>query len=162
MATKTGYVSGSDLLIKLAGYCIGHCSTHTLTFNTETKERNVKPVVTKALSSSKWKNKGVSSQSISLSAEGIQYYGETEAAKAAILTAYNNAESITLEAFEREDDSTPYLVGAFIITKFEETAPANDDATFSIEAENDGEPDTFDPSVITSSSTEQTEGSTSE
>lgn len=40
----TGYINGSDLLLKVGGKAVGHCTSHTLTFNSETKDRAVKPV----------------------------------------------------------------------------------------------------------------------
>ena len=48
--TKVGYVNGSDLLLKVGGKAIGHCTTHTTTFNTETKDRSVKPVASASIS----------------------------------------------------------------------------------------------------------------
>ena len=49
---ETGnYINGSDILLKVDGKAVGHCSTHTLTFNSETKDRAVKPVATAAISS---------------------------------------------------------------------------------------------------------------
>ena len=46
MTTKKGYVNGSDLLLGIAGKPYGHCTTHTATFTSETKDRAVKPVAT--------------------------------------------------------------------------------------------------------------------
>lgn len=45
---EKGYINGSDLLLKVAGKAVGHCSSHTLTFNSETKDRAVKPVASAA------------------------------------------------------------------------------------------------------------------
>lgn len=41
---KDDYINGSDLLLNVGGKAIGHCTTHTTTFNSDTKERAVKPV----------------------------------------------------------------------------------------------------------------------
>lgn len=46
MAETGNYINGSDILLKVDGKAVGHCSTHTLTFNSETKDRAVKPVAT--------------------------------------------------------------------------------------------------------------------
>ena len=61
MATtkKTGYCNGSDMLLYVGGKAVGHCTTHTSTFNSETKDRAVKPVASKGVSSGLWKGKGV-------------------------------------------------------------------------------------------------------
>ena len=48
-----------------------------------------------------------------------------------------------MQAFEREGDAAPYLQGKFVIASIEETSPAQDDATYTINLENDGEPDIY-------------------
>ena len=50
---------------------------------------------------------------------------------------------------EREGAEKPYLVGNCVITSLEESAPAQDDATYSVNLENDGEPTTLDDEAIT-------------
>ena len=32
------YINGSDLLLKVGEGAVGHCTTHTTTYNSETKE----------------------------------------------------------------------------------------------------------------------------
>ncbi len=44
--TKTGYCNGSDMLLYVGDKAAGHCTTHTTTMTSETKERQVKPVAT--------------------------------------------------------------------------------------------------------------------
>ena len=56
---KNGYVNGSDLLLYINGKAVGHCTTHTTTFTSDTKERSVKPVATKGVESGLWKGTGV-------------------------------------------------------------------------------------------------------
>lgn len=50
---------------------------------------------------------------------------------------------------ERENSNSPYIKGKFVITSLDRTDPANDDSTYSVSLENDGEPDTLDETVIT-------------
>jgi predicted secreted protein len=138
MATKTGYVNGSDLLIKIGGKAVGHCTSHTLTFSSETKDRAVKPVASATISSSLWKGSGVVGLSVSISADGLRNYEETEGGFKTLLAAWVAGQSVQVIAFEREDDATPYLSGNFIISSLDETSPAQDDATYSISLENDG------------------------
>ena len=76
--TKTGYCNGSDMLLYIGGKAVGHCTTHTVTLSSETKDRAVKPVATKTISSGLWKGKGVVGLSYSISAEGLCFYDETE------------------------------------------------------------------------------------
>lgn len=137
------YINGSDLLLKIGEKAVGHCTTHTLTFNSETKERAVKPVASLPKSAGLWKGKGVTSLSISISAEGLRFYDETENGFKEISALWGAGTSVAVEAFEREGDETPYVKGNFVIASIEETSPAQDDATYSISLENDGEPEVY-------------------
>lgn len=135
---KEGYINGSDLLIKIAGKAVGHCTSHTLTFASETKDRSVKPVASATISTSLWKGKGVTGLSVSISAEGLRNYDETEGGFKSLVNAWVTGQPVAVLGFERESDATPYLSGNFVITNLEETSPAQDDATYSISLENDG------------------------
>lgn len=135
---KEGYINGSDLLIKIAGKAVGHCTSHTLTFASETKDRAVKPVASATISTSLWKGKGVTGLSVSISAEGLRNYDETEGGFKSLVNAWVTGQPVAVLGFERESDATPYLSGNFVITNLEETSPAQDDATYSISLENDG------------------------
>jgi predicted secreted protein len=137
------YINGSDLLLKVAGKAIGHCTTHTTTLNSETKDRAVKPSAEKKKSSGLWKGKGVTGLSISISAEGLRFYDETENGFDEISAKWGAGQSVEVEAFRREEDDKPYLKGKFVIASIEESAPAQDDSTYSVSLENDGEPDVY-------------------
>lgn len=141
--TSEGYINGSDLLLNVGGKAIGHCSTHTVTFNSETKDRAVKPVATAAKSAGLWKGKGITGLSISLQGDGLRYYNETENGFEETGALWGKGQSVEVQAFKRGEDTTPYLKGKFVITSLEETSPAQDDATWSISLENDGEPDIY-------------------
>lgn len=143
MADNTGYINGSDLLLKVGGKAVGHCTSHTLTFNSETKDRAVKPVANAAKSSGLWKGKGVTGLSISISAEGLRFYDEIENGHEQIAPLWGKGESVEVEAFKRGGDKTPYVKGNFVIASLEETSPAQDDATYSVSLENDGEPEAY-------------------
>lgn len=143
MADNTGYINGSDLLLKVGGKAVGHCTSHTLTFNSETKDRAVKPVANAAKSSGLWKGKGVTGLSISISAEGLRFYDETENGHEQIAPLWGKGASVEVEAFKRGGDKTPYVKGNFVIASLEETSPAQDDATYSASLENDGEPEAY-------------------
>lgn len=149
-----GYINGSDLLLKVGGKAVGHCSSHTLTFNSETKDRAVKPAATAAKSSGLWKNKGVTGLSISISFEGLRFYDETESGYEQIAPSWGKGESVEVEAFKRGNDNTPYVKGNFVIASLEETSPATDDATYSGSLENDGEPETYPGKDTTNSGQE--------
>ena len=72
------YINGSNILLMVGDKCIGHCTTHTLTFNSETKDRAVKPIQSDTSTTGLWKTKGVTGLSISISAEGFRYASEPE------------------------------------------------------------------------------------
>ena len=149
-----GYINGSDLLLKVGGKAVGHCSSHTLTFNSETKDRAVKAAATAAKSSGLWKEKGVTGLSISISFEGLRFYDETESGYEQIAPSWGKGESVEVEAFKRGNDNTPYVKGNFVIASLEETSPATDDATYSGSLEIDGEPETYPGKDTTNSDQE--------
>lgn len=134
------YINGSDLLLKVGGKAIGHCTTHSITFNSETKDRAVKPNASLPRSSGLWKGKGITGLSISISAEGLRFYTETENGYDQIAPSWGAGVSVEVEAYQRDNDGVPYVKGNFVIASIEETSPAQDDATYSISLENDGEP----------------------
>lgn len=147
--TKTGYCNGSDMLLYVDGKAVGSCTSHTTTFNSETKERAVKPAATASLASGLWKKKGVIGLSYSISAEGLVFYDETESGFKTLFKLWKAGKSIDIMCMEREESDTPYLAGKCVIASLERTDPAQDDSTYSISLENDGEPDTLDESAIT-------------
>jgi len=146
---KTGYVNGSDMLLYVNDKAIGHCTTHTTTMNSDTKDRAVKPVASKGITSGLWKGKGVVGLSISISAEGLNFYDETECGYRELLAIWKEGASVTCKCMEREESEKPYLEGSFIISSLERTDPAQDDSSYSISLENDGEPTTIDETAIT-------------
>lgn len=136
------------MLLYIGGKAVGHCSTHTTTINSETKDRAVKPVASKGLSAGLWKGKGVTGLSVSISAEGLVFYEETESGYKSCLSLISKGKSVDVKCMERENSDKPYLSGKFVIASLERTDPAQDDATYSINLENDGEV-TFDDTAIT-------------
>lgn len=146
--TKTGYCNGSDMLLYVGGKAVGHCTTHTTTINSETKDRAVKPVATKGISAGLWKNKGVTGLSVSISAEGLVFYQETESGYKACLALIAAGQSVEVKCMERGSSDQPYLTGKFVVASLERTDAAQDDSTYSISLENDGEV-TFDENAIT-------------
>lgn len=147
--TKTGYCNGSDMLLYVGGKAVGSCTSHITTFNSETKERAVKPVATAGISGGLWKKKGVVGLSYSISAEGLVFYDETENGFKELFALWKSGKSVEVKCMEREQSEKPYLAGKCVIASLERTDPANDDATYSISLENDGEPTTLDENAIT-------------
>lgn len=139
MSGKSGYINGSDILLSVAGKAVGHSTSHTTTYNSETKDRAVKPVSTATASAGLWKQKTVTGLSVSISAEGLRTYDETECSIKSLMTAWKSGQSVAVKGFLRSGDETPYLSGNFIIASIEEGAPAGDDVTYSVSLENNGE-----------------------
>lgn len=144
---KTGYCNGSDMLLYINGKAVGHCSSHTATINAATKDRAVKPVASASISAGLWKGKGVTGLSVSISAEGLCCYEETEGGYKAALGLIIAGKSVTVKCMERENSDKPYLQGRFVITSLERSDPAQDDATYSISLENDGEVEVDDTAI---------------
>ena len=109
----------------------------------------MKPVATAGISGGLWKKKGVVGLSYSISAEGLVFYDETENGYKALLALWKAGKSVEVKCMERESSEKPYLVGNCVIASLERTDPAQDDATYSISLENDGEPTTLDETAIT-------------
>lgn len=146
---KKGYVNGSDMLLYVKGKAIGHCSTHTMDCTSETKEHAVKPVASAGMSSGKWKGKSVTGLSISLKADALVFYDETECGYAELFELWAKGEPVECKCMERASSDKPYIVGDFIIASLSRTDPAQDDSTYSISLDNDGEPSVLDKSAIT-------------
>lgn len=143
MAVTQDYMNGSNVLFTVGGKGLGHSTTHSVTYNTETKERGVKPPVKEKTKNALFSGKGVTKMSISVHGEGFRYKGEEELSLDDIRKLWGIGQSVELSCFEREGDAAPYLKGKFVITKVEETSPAQDDATFTVDFENDGEPEVY-------------------
>lgn len=152
------YCNGSNMLLYLGEDAFGHCTTHTATMNSETKDRAVKPAASKAKTNGMWKEKGVTGLSIAISAEGLIYDGETEASYQKMLAAWKSGQPVKIKCMQRGESKKPYLAGSFIISSLERTDPAQDDSTYTINLDNNGEPDTLDETVFTDSAVAASDG----
>lgn len=154
------YCNGSNMLLYLGDDAFGHCTTHTATMNSETKDRAVKPAASKAKTNGMWKEKGVTGLSIAISAEGLIYDGETEASYQKMLAAWKSGQPVKIKCMQRGESKKPYLAGSFIISSLERTDPAQDDSTYTINLDNNGEPDTLDETAFTDSAVAESENHT--
>lgn len=143
------YCNGSNMLLYLGENAFGHCTTHTATMNSETKDHAVKPLASKAKTNGMWKEKGVTGLSIAISAEGLIYDGETEASYGKMMAAWKSGQPVPIKCMQRGESKKPYLAGSFIITSLERTDPAQDDSTYTINLDNNGEPDVLDETAFT-------------
>ena len=143
------YCNGSNMLLYLGEDAFGHCTTHTATMNSETKDRAVKPLASKAKTNGMWKEKGVTGLSIAISAEGLIYDGETEASYGKMMAAWKSGQPVKIKCMQRGNSQKPYLAGSFIISSLERTDPAQDDSTYTINLDNNGALDTLDETAFT-------------
>ena len=134
-----GYVNGSDLLVSIGGKAAGHCTTHTTTYNSETKDRAVKPASTASASAGLWKEKSVTGLSVQVKVEGLRFYADQESGMKDLLAKWKAGAVVELKGFARSADASPYMNGNFIVSTLEENAPAGDDATYSATFDNSGE-----------------------
>ena len=136
---KQGYVNGSDLLMSIGEKACGHCTSHTTTYNSETKDRAVKPEAKQtATNAGLFKEKTVTGLSVQVKCEGLRFYGETENGMKDLLGKWKTGASVELKGFARGGDAAPYMSGNFIISSLEESAPAGDDTTYSATFDNTG------------------------
>ena len=154
------YCNGSNMLLYLGEDAFGHCTTHTATMNSETNDRAVKPAASKAKTNGMWKEKGVTGLSIAISAEGLIYDGEPEASYLKMLAAWKSGQPVKIKCMQRGESKKPYLAGSFIISSLERTDPAQDDSTYTINLDNNGEPDTLDETAFTDSAVAASEDHT--
>lgn len=134
---------GKDLLLKVGGKCVGHCTSHTITYNTETNDTAVKPPAKDPKSSGRFKGKYITGQNISISFEGLQAVDEEENGIDVLTEKWGAGEPVEVEGFKRSKDTDPYLKGNFVIDSLTDEAPADGDATYSGQLSNDGEPEIY-------------------
>ena len=145
------YVNGNDLLVYVktgsgqtaTRKAIGHCTSHTATFNTETKDVAVKPAANLARSTAGlYKVKRITGLSVQVKCSGLCFYAEEEGGFKHILAKWAVGQNVELELFERPAESggtiEPYASGSFVISTLENTAPAGDDATYDATFDNNG------------------------
>ena len=63
--------------------------------------------------------------------------------------AWKSGKSIDVKCMEREKDTEPYLAGKCVIASLDRDDPAQDDSSYSVQLENDGEPETLNEDAIT-------------
>ena len=138
---NTQYINGSDLLIQFGTSATGHATSHTLAFNTESKDTAVKPAASVARGSqSLYKKKRVTGLSVQIKAEGLGVYAEEESGIKDFLNKWKSGSPVSIKGFYRGGDATPYISGDFIISTLNINTPAGEDTTYDITLDNDGAP----------------------
>ena len=125
--------------MSIGGKACGHCTSHTATYNSETKDRAVKPASTEsAANAGLFKEKTVTGLSVQVKCEGLRFYGEEENGMKELLAKWKTGATVELKGFARGSDAAPYMSGSFIISTLEEAAPAGDDTTYNATFDNSG------------------------
>lgn len=135
------YHNGSDMLLRIGNDCLGHCTTHSMTMSSDSKERAVKPAATVQNSGTGfWRAKSVTGLSCTLHGEGFIFAGEAEMSYGRLLNLMAQGDPVGFDCFQRKNSSSPYVSGFAVITNLERTDPADDDSTYSIDLEVSGTP----------------------
>lgn len=125
--------------MNIGGKACGHCTSHTTTYTSETKDRAVKPAAdAPAANAGLFKEKTVTGLSVQVKCEGLRFYGEEENGMKELLAKWKVGGTVDLKGFARGSDSAPYMSGSFIISSLEEAAPAGDDTTYNATFDNTG------------------------
>lgn len=132
-------IPGGNILLKVGDNVVGHCSSHTVNTNAETRELAFKrPATDTNVNDPMFKDKEVSTLACSISADGVCYVGETEGGYNAFMGALMKGEPMTVESFMRGNDTAAFLTGSFIVTSCQLTAGQGEGAKYSIQLENTG------------------------
>lgn len=125
--------------MNIGGKACGHCTSHTTTYTSETKDRAVKPAAdAPAANAGLFKEKTVTGLSVQVKCEGLRFYGEEENGMKELLAKWKVGGTVDLKGFARGSDNAPYMSGSFIISSLEEAAPAGDDTTYNATFDNTG------------------------
>lgn len=149
-----GYIHGSNLIVFVGSKALGHCSTCEIQDSAETKSRSIKALPNYASSGSDtdlqasqnedttkdglWEEKSVSKRSVTITAEGFICEDETGESYEELLAAMDAGEPVKVKYAHKDEASTKYRVGLFLITSLKRNDPANDDSTYNITLENTG------------------------
>lgn len=139
----TGFVNGSDMLLSIGGKCVGHCTSHKVQYNSDTKEHTFKAPETDDSSIALFKESTVTGLSIQIDFDGLAHNAETENSAGMLRMAWRSAQPIDVLCFRRGNKTAPYIKGKFVFASFSEDYPAQDDTTFSGSLKNCGAPETF-------------------
>lgn len=145
---KKGYCNGSDMLLYIEDVAIGHCTSHKMTCSSETTDHAVKAPADDPITASLFKEKTVTGLSISISTDGLVFYGEKEAGYAKLLKAWKTGKPVTAKCMERETADNPYFKGSVIIDSLERTDDAGADSTYSASFSNNGAPEILDETAL--------------
>lgn len=139
---NTGPISGSDLLIFVDGKAVGHSTSCTIDITNETKDMAFKPAASVTTpTTGKWKEKRVSGTSVSIKADGLVFYEETEFGYRFATSKVLLDQTVEVKAKFRTATAggVGMLSGNFIITSLNISASHGEDITYSISLENSGE-----------------------
>lgn len=142
-------VNGNDMLMVIDELAVGHCSTHTCNISTETKDRAFKPAAANAQQAdSLFTEKVITGVNVQVSADGFVFTNESECGYDKLLAKIMKGEPVTIKLYHRVDgvdpssapstNDKPYLSGKFVLTSLNLTAPAKDDSTYTVQADNTG------------------------
>ena len=141
MATKEGVMDGRDLMLYIDTAESGDTPTwqaqalatsHTITYNTETKERLTKD------SPGGNPEKRVPAVNVTIKADALRSFGDKD--KKLLLATMKAKKNIKLKyGLANEEAGDEYEEGEFVIDSLEETSQAGDDVTYSAQFSSSGD-----------------------
>lgn len=141
MATKEGVMDGRDLMLYIDTAESGDTPTwqaqalatsHTITYNTETKERLTKD------SPGGNPEKRVTAVNVTIKADALRSFGDKD--KKLLLATMKAKKNIKLKyGLANEEAGDEYEEGEFVIDSLEETSQAGDDVTYSAQFSSSGD-----------------------
>lgn len=142
--TEQDYINGSDMLLDVGGKCVGHCTSHKIQYNTDTKSHNVKPPESSTeASAGLYSEETVTGLNYTIDFEGLQVNNEDEESVDLLRAAWDAHKPITVTCFKRGNKTTPVLKGKCILTSLSEDFPAQDDSTYTGSLKNFGAPESI-------------------
>lgn len=141
MAANTGIIEGQDLLVYVDATPIAHSTTCTMTPTMETRDRVTKDT-------GKWKSKKAGLLDWEVTSEGLAMYGSGNyndlyaamITRAPVTIKFSGRDAVDdNDTWTAQQDGDTYYEGQGYITNLPETAPNNEDATFTITITGDGE-----------------------
>lgn len=137
------YIKGKDLLFKVGEKCIGHCSEHTVNYNTSTSDVAVKPPASEPVSSGLFKEALIDGMDITVDFKGLRATDESENGFDEIAALWGAAAPVECAGFKRSSDNAPHLKGNFVITSLTETNGADGIAEYNGSLKVSGEPEVY-------------------
>ncbi len=142
--TKEGYFYGGDMLLKIDGKIVGHCTSHKISAKMGTRTVAVKaPASVTTLGAGGWEEHLRDKKGITISFDGLRHYEEMEGKLSDLKAAFLKSSPIEVESYARDNQEEPELKGVGYLTQLDEDYDADGDAKFSGQIVLTGKPEIY-------------------